>query len=71
MKISQRRWLSAVRMAAVTGLTMLLAGLGRALLRRAALRRAKAEKAADAGEDAEAKARMDGEGGSMQPVAVH
>lgn len=72
MKISQRRWLSAVRMAAVTGLTMLITGLAGALFRRAAKRSVqKKQKEQVAREDAEAKARMDGEGGAMQPVAVH
>jgi hypothetical protein len=72
MKISQRRWLSAVRMAAVTGLTMLITGLAGALFRRAAKKAVKKQQSAQiAREDAEAKARMDGEGGSMQPVAVH
>jgi hypothetical protein len=51
---------------------MLLAGLGRALLKRAAQRAQRKGKGDEVSrEDAEAKARMDGEGGSMQPVAVH
>lgn len=61
-----------MRMAAVTSLSMLLTGLVGALFRRAAKRAVKKEQAAQvAREDAEAKARMDGEGGSMQPVAMH
>lgn len=61
-----------MRMAAVSSLAMLLTALGGALLRRAAKRAEKRVKAEQVGrEDAEAKARMDGEGGSMQPVAVH
>ncbi len=72
MKISQRRWLTAVRMAAVTGLTMLITGLAGALFKRAAKRTVKKQASEKVSrEDAEAKARMDGEGGAMQPVAVH
>jgi hypothetical protein len=72
MKISQRKWLTVVRMAAVTGLTMLITGLAGALFKRAAKRAVKKQQSERVSrEDAEAKARMDGEGGSMQPVAVH
>jgi hypothetical protein len=72
MKISQRKWLTTVQMAAVAGLTMLITGLAGALFRRAAKRAAKRQQSEQVTrEDVEAKARMDGEGGSMQPVAVH
>ena len=71
-------------MAAGTGVMVLLTGIAGALLRRAAKQqqqrskgeprelrpRSRAERRQQR-EDAEAKARMDGEGGSMQPVAVH
>lgn len=65
-----RRKKLSTKVMTVAGVSLVVAGLVSAILKASARRRAKLAARPAAKEDLEAEARMEGEGGSMQPVAV-
>lgn len=68
--VRARKKKPSTRVVAVAGASLVVAGLVSAIFKASSRRKARAAAKPIAKEELEAEARMEGEGGSMQPVAV-